>query len=142
MPNTRRLTNQRSPKSTHTYLSDELLAILQKLHHLFYGSDSKDAGNPNQKLEQQAYWRLAKLMEESGELAEAIHAYFKHQRKAKDKNGTLGSKEHLAEELVDVIMVVGLIAMLFKVDLNNALNNKIKKIRQRMLEKYGVDILN
>jgi len=133
--------NTNSSAPSKTYFSYELLSFLQKLHDLFYDSDFKDITNPNKKLEQQVYWRLAKLMEESGELAEAIHAYFKHQRKSKDKDGKLGSKEHVAEELIDVIIVVALFAPMFGVDLNKTLQKKIQKIRKRMIEKYGEDVL-
>ncbi len=124
------------------FFTPEFMQIIQNLHNLFYGQDPASVKDKTQKFEQEIYWRLAKLMEESGELAEAIHAYFNHQRKSKDKDGTLGSKEHVAEEVVDVMIVVVLLAPMFGIDLNKTLEKKFKKIRQRMIEKYGVDISN
>ena len=143
MQNNRKKSVKTSVKGVKTYFSKKLLTILQKLHDLFYESDSKGISSPDKKFEYQIYWRLAKLMEESGELAEAIHAYFKYQRKEKyaKNGGNLGSKEHIAEEIVDVIIVVALLAPMLGIDLNKTLEKKIKKIRTRMLEKYGVDIL-
>jgi NTP pyrophosphatase (non-canonical NTP hydrolase) len=79
-------------------------------------------GNPKTK-----YTILAKLMEEVGELSEAILSFDSLQRKDKLK----GAKHDLEGELADVVIVTLILANELNVDMNSALTKKIKKIKLR-----------
>jgi NTP pyrophosphatase (non-canonical NTP hydrolase) len=73
------------------------------------------------------YTMLAKLMEEVGELSEAILIQDSMQRK--DKLST--SKKELEDELADVLLVTLILSQELEVDVKKALEKKIKKIKSR-----------
>ena len=72
------------------------------------------------------YLHLAKLMEEVGELSEAVLASDSLMRKEKD-----GSQINLEHEFADVMLVTAIMAQDMGVDLEKALEEKIKKIKER-----------
>lgn len=78
--------------------------------------------------EKRLFARMVKLMEELGELSDAILAHTGRQRKEKLKKH---NPAHLAEEFADVIITTLLVAMTAGVDIDEALDVKVKKIKQR-----------
>ncbi|MGE0792578.1 MAG: MazG nucleotide pyrophosphohydrolase domain-containing protein [Candidatus Woesearchaeota archaeon] len=72
------------------------------------------------------YTILAKLMEEVGELSEAILTIDSLQRTNK-----LSKKIDLEGELADVILVTFVLAEELKVDISKSLKNKMKKVKSR-----------
>lgn len=72
--------------------------------------------------------RLAKLMEESGELADAILHHYGRQRKGKTEKAQDSS---IAEELADVYIVLTVIAKHFDLDVLQLLEAKDKKMTAR-----------
>lgn len=72
--------------------------------------------------------RTIKLMEELGELCNEIMAYNVKQRK---KKMHLQDTKKLEDEFADVIIVTLLLAKNVKIDIYQAINNKIKKIERR-----------
>lgn len=72
--------------------------------------------------------RTVKLSEEVGELSEMILSRCSFQRK--EKLETL-SKEHISGEFADVIIVCALLANAMDVDLEEAIEEKIKVIEER-----------
>ncbi len=79
-------------------------------------------GNPKTK-----YTMLAKLMEEVGELSEAILTYDSLQRKDK----LVDAKKDLKDEFADVVIVALILSHELGVDIKKALDDKIKKIKAR-----------
>lgn len=77
-------------------------------------------------IEKATYARVTKLMEECGELAEAILHHFGRQRSSKD--GSDASVEH---EMADVIITICLIAQQLDINIVEALESKSKKIKKR-----------
>jgi len=73
-----------------------------------------------------------KLSEEVGELMEEILKNLSLQRKEKMSDI---SKEHLAEEFADVVLVVFGLAGRFNIDMKKAIENKIKIVKKRNYEK-------
>lgn len=73
------------------------------------------------------YTMLAKLMEEVGELSEAILTNDSLQRPDKLKDNT----KDLEGELADVILTTLVLSQELKVDIKKSLNEKIKKIESR-----------
>jgi len=100
---------------------DTLLAFIKKEHHRL---NAHYYGGPNQKAR---YTQLAKLMEELGELSEAILQQEKHQRKFK-----LKQKRDLAGEFADVILCTLILAQEMGVEIKPALKKKISKIERRV----------
>jgi NTP pyrophosphatase (non-canonical NTP hydrolase) len=72
--------------------------------------------------------RTVKLSEEVGELSEKILSHCSFQRK--EKLETL-SKEKISEEFADVVIVCALLANAMGVDLEDAIEKKIKVIEER-----------
>lgn len=77
---------------------------------------------------ERTYAQLAKLGEEYGELCEAVMAEAGHQRADKLAKHT---REHLGEELADVVMVCSILAEKLGVDLLDALEKKIAVVDER-----------
>lgn len=75
---------------------------------------------------EKVYGRLTKLMEESGELANAVACYFNRQREEK-LSGT-DKKQDIALEIADVLIVVFGIGELLGIDLKEAVQTKVAKI--------------
>ena len=76
--------------------------------------------------------RTVKLTEELGELCDAVLAHNSWQRKQKmDKH----DKENLPEEFADVVITALLLAKAMDVDIEKALEKKIKKINNRYKNK-------
>lgn len=73
------------------------------------------------------YTIFAKLVEEIGELSEAILTRDSMQRKDKLQD----SKSKLEDELADVILCTMILAKELKIDIAKSLNQKIKKIKKR-----------
>ncbi len=83
-------------------------------------------GSPD--VEKRILARMAKLTEETGELAEAVLSYLNDQRPEKiDKF----EKEELENEIADVIIVALLIAKSTDTDIKVALRRKIDKVISR-----------
>lgn len=72
--------------------------------------------------------RTVKLMEELGELCDEILASGGNQREEKLKNS---SRENLQSEFADVVITTLLLAKTMKVDIEEALTDKIGKINDR-----------
>jgi len=72
--------------------------------------------------------RTVKLTEELGELCSEILAHESLQRKQKLDNH---NKENISEEFADVIITALLLAKAMNVDIEKALENKVKKINKR-----------
>lgn len=72
--------------------------------------------------------RTVKLTEELGELCSEVLAHKSLQRKQKLENH---DKENLQEEFADVIITALVLAKAMNVDIEKALENKIKKINKR-----------
>lgn len=70
--------------------------------------------------------RTIKLGEEYGELCDEVLASVGDQRK-----GKLDGKHDLEGEFADVVIVAFLLAKAMNVDMSSALENKIKKIREK-----------
>lgn len=83
---------------------------------------------PVDGVDRETYARLAKLMEEVGELAEQVLKSSSLQRKEK----LAGAGAHaLADEFADVMITTLLLAERMDIDINQALQNKIEKIEKR-----------
>lgn len=72
--------------------------------------------------------KVIKVTEEVGELCSEILAKGSRQRKAKNENY---SEDKIAEELVDVIITLSLLANSLDIDIEDALKKKIEKINKR-----------
>lgn len=96
----------------------------------FIEEDSRHQASKSKGLdgdqEKFTYARVTKLMEECGELAEAILHHFGRQRSSKDGSGV--SVEH---EMADVITTVCLLAEQLDIDIMQALESKSNKIKKR-----------
>lgn len=77
---------------------------------------------------EQIFWQIAKLMEESGELSDTILAHHGLQRTDKTPSET---KDAIALEVADVLIVTLLLAERLDIDVNNALSRKMGKIDKR-----------
>jgi NTP pyrophosphatase (non-canonical NTP hydrolase) len=77
------------------------------------------------------YTMFAKLVEEMGELSEAILTYDKLQRFDKLTNTKAEAKKKLEDEFADVVLVSMILAQELNVDMDKALTTKIKKIKAR-----------
>ncbi|MEE9525434.1 MAG: MazG nucleotide pyrophosphohydrolase domain-containing protein [Candidatus Woesearchaeota archaeon] len=100
---------------------DELFKFVKEEHKRlmeFYGFEDK---------EHITYPMVLKVMEELGELSEAIlHS------KSLQRNEKLNSKKvKLEEEFVDVLLTTLLLAENFDIDIRNELRKKIEKIKNR-----------
>jgi len=71
--------------------------------------------------------RMVKLTEEVGELSEEVLSHLKLQRKEKIQS----NKNELSNEFADVIITTLLLAKSLRVDIKEALNDKIKIINER-----------
>jgi NTP pyrophosphatase (non-canonical NTP hydrolase) len=74
------------------------------------------------------YAMLAKVMEEVGELSEALLAVQELQRKEKSADST---HAHLSEEFADVIFTTLILAKECDVDIADAMAKKIAKVHER-----------
>jgi NTP pyrophosphatase (non-canonical NTP hydrolase) len=83
-------------------------------------------GDPKTK-----YTMLAKLMEELGELSEAILTCDSLQRSDKLTEKIADARANLEGEFADVILVAAILSHELGVDVKAALHRKIKKIRER-----------
>ena len=72
--------------------------------------------------------RMCKLTEEVGELSEQVLKSLSFQRKEKMIDV---KKEDLAEELVDVLITAFLLGEAFEVDIEDAIEKKVEKIKKR-----------
>ena len=99
------------------------------------GRLEKDHGRyPDQ--DKQIFARTIKLGEEFGELCQEVLFHSSRQRKSKmDKF----KKENLPDEFADVLITTLLLAQEMNIDIEKALEDKIKKIDKRY-EKSGVII--
>lgn len=94
---------------------------------------------PNYKIytrqEKEILTETVKLNEEVGELCNDILGVLKLQRKAKLR---VFDKRNIYEEFADVIITTIVLAQTTGVDLERALNDKLKKIEQRYLKEEKV----
>ena len=100
---------------------NELLTFVKQEHkRLMQHFNFKDK-------KQMIYPQMLKVMEELGELSEAILHTNSLQRKDK-----LDSKDiQLKEEFIDVILTTLILAENFEIDIEKELKNKIEKIKNR-----------
>ena len=83
---------------------------------------------PKEDEEKRILARMVKVTEEVGELADEVLGYNSMQRKEKlDKH----KKDNLSDEFADVVITTFLLAEIMKVDIEKALEHKIKKIDKR-----------
>lgn len=82
----------------------------------------------NKSKQERIYSRAIKLTEELGELCNEVLAFNKDQRKEKMNKH---SKSNLPNEFADVVIASMLLAKLMNVDIETALENKIKTINKR-----------
>lgn len=85
---------------------------------------AKFYGSPTQK--ERVLVRTVKIMEEVGELANEVLHSLNEQRKDK-----ITDKEKLDEEVADVLITTLLLAKALDINVEKALENKIKKISAR-----------
>ena len=78
--------------------------------------------------EKRALARMVKITEEVGELAELVMANAGFQR---DEKLTKQSRDDLMDEFADVIITTMLLAKTMNVDVKDALQKKIDKIKKR-----------
>lgn len=86
----------------------------------------KKVKDTNQTERERIFARTIKLGEEYGELCDEVLAYVGDQRKDK-----LNEKHDLDGEFADVVIVAFLLAKSMNVDMKKALENKIRKIREK-----------
>lgn len=80
--------------------------------------------------EKSAYIGLAKLMEETGELADAIRTFFGRQRQEKlPKSSEEDRLALIEEEVADTVIATLVIAKRLGIDIESALTSKIEKIK-------------
>jgi len=79
--------------------------------------------------EKLAYMRLAKLVEETGELSAEVLKRFGRQHESKLVDGV---KDDLENELADVIITALLLAKCLDVDPDRCLERKIEKIKKKL----------
>jgi NTP pyrophosphatase (non-canonical NTP hydrolase) len=77
---------------------------------------------------ERVFARTIKLGEEYGELCDAVLASVGDQRKGKLADGKVGDLEG---EFVDVLIVTFLLAKVMNVDIMQALDHKVQKIREK-----------
>ncbi len=82
---------------------------------------------PDSSNKDRIFARQLKLMEEVGELSEAILSSFDFQRKDKEDNKSM----NIQEELADIIIVTCLIAKSLNISITDCLENKIKQMKLR-----------
>ena len=78
--------------------------------------------------ESEVLFKMTKTTEEIGELCSEILTKYSRQRKEKLASY---SDEKLAEELIDVIITVSLLAKSLDIDIESTLKKKIEKIEKR-----------
>lgn len=66
----------------------------------------------------------------AGEVGEACNVIKKLERERLGMRGSRDTKEHLAEELADIIICVDLIAMQYGIDMDKAVSEKFNKTSQ------------
>ena len=81
--------------------------------------------------QRRVYARLAKVMEELGELADEVLADDGLQRKDKGGKYEDGS---MSKEVADLIFAAVLLGMAMELDVKAAMEKRLKEIRQRMKE--------
>ncbi len=86
----------------------------------------RSAKNTNQTERERILARTVKISEELGELCDEVLASMGDQRKNKMDNR---SADNLSGEFADVIITTFLLAKAMKVNIPEALNQKIKKIK-------------
>jgi NTP pyrophosphatase (non-canonical NTP hydrolase) len=102
---------------------DELQAYIQERDTIH-----RDVKNGTLTERERILLRTVKMMEEMGELSEAILSELGHQRDAKLEKHT---QEALNDEVADVLITLLLLAKALKVDPTTAVEKKIKKIENR-----------
>ena len=104
-------------------INDTLLKfIIEQIDYL----SSLNSTKYNKDIEKRCYAQTVKLSEEVGELSEALLAHFNNIKR--DKNGKQYSVE---DEIADVIITVLGLARHLKVDVNEALEQKVKILVDR-----------
>ena len=78
--------------------------------------------------ENEVLFKMTKVTEEVGELCSEILAKFSRQRKEKLNSY---SDEKLAEELIDIVITLSLLARSLDIDIEKTLIKKIEKIEKR-----------
>ena len=82
---------------------------------------------PDSSNKDRIFTRQLKLMEEVGELSEAILSSFDFQRKDKENNKSM----KIQEEFADIIIVTYLISKVLDISISDCLENKIKQLKLR-----------
>lgn len=105
-------------------ISEELLGCVREADK--YISKRK----PDSDVEKRILARTVKLMEESGEVGDAVLSFLNDQRNEK-LEARENLRKELEEEMADVILVTLLIAHASGCDVNAGLKRKIEKLKKR-----------
>ncbi len=101
---------------------DSVLLFIKKVHNYFVDKEN------NMDSEKHTLLRSMKLSEEVWELNEQILLHYWYWRKWKNEKY---SQENLEWELADVIFSTLMIAESLDIDMNSAMNKKIKLLKNR-----------
>lgn len=109
-------------------ISKELLQDIEEIDNWLqkYFSDLK------QSKKERIYARSVKLNEEVWELMSEVLSFFNDQRKVKLSKAS--NRDDLKKEFWDVLLTTLLLAKSMKIDINEALNITIKKVKKRFKE--------
>lgn len=100
---------------------NELLSFIDWLDWHFKSSNDIDD-------EKRILYRTVKVSEEVWELSDAVMSYLWNQRKEKLEGF---SKDHLDEEVVDIIIATLILAKSLNVDIEQTMRKKIQKVKNR-----------
>ena len=102
---------------------------LKELHEFVRSEDHRLRDlYPEQTHKERILSRMCKLTEETGELAEQVLKTLAMQRKEKMIDV---KKEDLEEELVDVLITAFLLSEILEVNIDDAIEKKVNKIKNR-----------
>lgn len=119
------------PRARHDAKLHNRVNLLSKKLTSWIHTDSRMPVSYDPKSHTKKEWVFAhavKLSEEVGELAEQLLGAFGYQRSEKQRRFT---KEALGSECADVIITTLLLAKTMNIDVEQALQKKIKKIDER-----------
>ena len=83
--------------------------------------------HPIKDIEKEIFARMTKIMEELGELCEAVLSFYSLQRKDKEKK----SKEDVEKEIADTVIGLFILAHQMDIDIKKALKKKVDIIKAR-----------
>ena len=102
---------------------NELMKFIKK-----YAKHQKKMFGESKDPEKLILSSTVKIAEELGELCDQVLSYNSRQRKEKLENF---SEDSLSEEFADVLLAILMLAYDMKIDINKALEKKIKKLKKK-----------